>query len=287
MGILRTYIERINKYPQLLVDYTLLKDKHDDCEIVEDSMLNNITVLKSELLKREFEITDLKKKLDDTTYVVTCDDWVYWDSKWKQNNIWYNAPDNKRVIEYVSYRDIQEIKSLAGTLINVNGNSFDNPDVVVSVYMNYQKKQFDDKKWKYMLDPSNKDLWRTPEETLKLGYGDCDDWMILGYYIMREMFKQLGLWEKVKHRLKCMDGHVFGGGDILVYQGRHAYLSWLHTDTNWYTVETTYYREHSINNFGKLPQKLNDWYGPIDYTFTEYTSWAQRSMTVFGKDYQR
>jgi hypothetical protein len=211
----------------------------------------------------------------------------YWNNKWKQSVISYSAPTNKKVIEYVQFREISEITEMANTIISDNPSLCNSSDGVVLAYMRYQKSMFDTKQWVYQHDPVGKELWRTPEETLQLKYGDCDDYMILGYYVIRKMFMIKGLWEEVKHRLKCVDGHVFAGGTILVYAGRHAYLNWLYSDGEWFTVETTYCKEYAIDYFGKTPQRLNNWYGTINFTFNEYASYCQNDTIITNIKYEK
>ena len=115
----------------------------------------------------------------------------------------------------------------------------------------------------------------------------CDDYMILEYDIIRELFNQLSVWENVKHRLKCVAGNVNKRGSIPSNAGGHAYLIWLAEDKEWYTVETTYYPEKAITNFKKLPQKHNQMYGTMWFTFNEDKSWAQNSITVTTLDFNK
>ena len=120
----------------------------------------------------------------------------------------------------------------------------------------------------------------------KKGY-DCDSYGILEYYLIREIFKQLNRWEEVKHRLKCVVGHVHNTDKVYTYAGLHFYLIWLHSNGEWQTVETTFYRERAIINFGKTPHKLNQQYSLISFTFNEDWSWAQNSLLLDRLDFEK
>jgi len=80
---------------------------------------------------------------------------------------------------------------------------------------------------------------------------NCDDHGILLYYVIRRVFELMGIWHNVSHRLKCMCGNVNHYGSIPSVAGGHFYLNWLHNDGYWYTVESTYYLERAILNFGQ------------------------------------
>lgn len=255
-----------------IVDYHRLQNEYDNLVKADMVMIEQI----QELQKSYDELVKLSPKSPHM------DDAEYWNNKWQQNKVRYRAPNTKAVTEYVKYREIKEITDIANMLIRTDalvGNDFDS--IPLSA-LKWLEEQFKVKKFKYQLDKGED--WSDPETLLERKYGDCDDWGILLYSIIREIFKQLGNWDKVKHRLKCVAGNVNNRGSIPSGAGGHFYLNWLHFDGNWYTVESTYYRPNAIANFGKLPQKLNPMYGTIWFTFNEQFSWAQNSLTVTKED---
>jgi len=231
--------------------------------------------LSSELAKLEAETEPPSVFNDD-----------YWNDKWKRSTVWYKAPKKKKVIEYIKAKNSEVINNLANVLIGKYKLSSSNVDNVPLSVMKWVESEFKARRFKYLLDKG--EIWETPEEVLeaKKGY-DCDSYGILMYYVIRKIFQELEVWNEVKHRLKCVTGNVNRRGSIPSSAGGHFYLLWLHSDGQWYTVETTYYRPVSILNFGKKPQKLNSMYGTIWFTFNESHSWAQHSIVINQKDYKK
>lgn len=113
----------------------------------------------------------------------------------------------------------------------------------------------------------------------------CDDWGILEYNIIREIFLMLGVWQKHKHRLKCVVGNVNLYGPIPSSAGGHFYLMWLHDDREWRVVESTYFRPRAILSYHSKPMKFNSAYGTIWFTITEDHSFAQNSISVSKKHF--
>lgn len=232
-----------------------------------------------ETAKAHLKLAHYWVKGDDVT------DAEYWNNKWVQHPVWYRAPDKKRVIDYVKYKKILLIDDIADTLIREHNLSVDNVDVVPLTVLKWLESEFEAHRFKYKLD--NGEIWSGPEEVLERKYGDCDDWGILEYYIIREIFKQLECWEVVKHRLKAVAGNVNSPGIIPSVRGGHFYLLWLHSDKEWYTIESTYYRYMAIANWGKKPQKVNPIYGVIWFSFNSEYSWSQHSITVSKEDFKK
>ena len=235
------------------------------------------------LAKRNAEISIELQQLQQTKPSVN--DASYWNNKWTQNNIYYSAPTNKKAIEHVQYRKIPIITDIAFNFINENKLSISLLDNIPLTVLKWLQVKFDNREFKYVSDKG--ETWNTPEQTLQDKFGDCDDWGILEYYIIREIFMQLQCWDKVKHRLKCQALNVNYYSSIPSQAGGHFNLLWLHSDGEWYTIESTYYRERAIQYFGSLPQKLNTAYGTIWFTFNEQYMWTQNSLTVSSEDFKK
>lgn len=231
--------------------------------------------------KLKEEIEKLNKELQELNKKPLIEDSEYWNNKWQKSNVFYSAPKRKLITEYVKYREIKEITEIAKELSKQKTNIDDIPKVV----LNWLHNKFKLNEFKYVSDTSEK--WNTPEETLNSKKGDCDDWGILEYYIIRECFKQLGKWEQVKHRLKCVAGNVNNKGSIPSSAGGHFYLIWLADDCNWYTIESTYFREIALINYKETPQKLNSMYGTIWFSLSEEFSFAQNSIAVSKEDFKK
>ena len=229
--------------------------------------------MKIEELKSELSL--LKDNLEDVN------DKDYWNQKWKQSKVYYKAPERIWVTEYVKYRQIEKISDIANQIIdsyNLTGNKC---NMCLFAVMEWIKKS----NYKYIKEI--KEYWDKPEDFLKNGGGDCDGFGIFMYFIIREIFMELQVWEEVKHRLKCVAGNVNRRGDIPSGAGGHYYLLWLHDDLEWYTIETTYYLANAIFKFEKLSQKLNPMYGTIWFTFNEEYSWSQLSLVISEKDFRK
>jgi len=244
-----------------------------------DTLNIQITQLNDQILKQDVIIkskTIIKPSVDDADY---------WNNKWNKSTIYYNAPKRKKVTEYVQYRDIPQITDIAHILISDNPDIRHDKDGVVFTAMNWLENQFKNGTFRYVSDQG--EVWEPPEETLTSKRGDCDNFGIVTYFVIREMFKQLDQWEQVKHRLKCVAGNINQRSSIPSGAGGHFYCNWLHSTAEWFTVESTYYRKNAINMFDKIPQKLNNLYGTIWFTFNEEYSWAQHSLTVTKNDFKK
>jgi hypothetical protein len=213
------------------------------------------------------------------------DDANYWNSKWQQSSVRYAAPQSKHVTRYLTNTNLPEITQIASSLISSERLSSDNSDKVPITVLRWLDSQFRKGTFQYRLDASEN--WENPHSVLTSRINDCDGWGIVEYYVIREIFGQLGIWGQVKHRLKCVAGNVNHYAALPMSAGGHFYLNWLHADGYWYTVESTYYRGKAMTNYGKLPQKLNPAYGTIWFTFNEQFSWAQNSLTVTREDFRK
>ena len=284
------------KWTEWITSWTIVKKieletlEIDREELVKQVDANAKAVLLIKSLKEEVSIKDKSNSVliaQLNAKEPGVEDSEYWNNKWVKNKIYYSAPTKRNVLEYVEYREIPKVTEIANKIIEEYGLSKSNYDSIPLSWMKYKKIMFDSKQWKYVSDPKGKDLWRTPEETLELKYGDCDDFALLGHYVVRETFKLLYCWTKVKHRLKFVAGNVNRRGTIPSNAGGHAYGIWLYSDKEWMTIESTYYPEISIRNYGVLPQKYNPMYGNIWFSFNEEFSWGDHSIAISKKDFNK
>ena len=274
ISTIKEWIYRINHYDLLVDEFAKVDENLNYLE--QDN--KDLQLSLDRLSKRNIE---LSIKLGNLTRKVDVNDAKFWNEKWPKSKIYYKAPNRKVVTDYVKEYPFPRVKKIAMDIISSSMLVRDNPDGVVLAVMEWIKKE----KFRYAKEPS--ELWKCPEQILddKNKGNDCDDIGILMYYIIREIFKQLKIWEKVKHRLRCMCGNVNRRGDIPSSAGGHFYLNWLHYDNHWYTVESTYYLALAIANYEKLPQKYNSMYGTIWFSFSDYASWSQKSITVTKKSF--
>ena len=89
----------------------------------------------------------------------------------------------------------------------------------------------------------------------------------------------------MSHRLKVVVGHVHHLGKMNSYAGCHCYLIYLNDSVEWMTIESSFCLNSAISNYGKKPQKYNPQYGLIAFTFTEYASFAQKSLVISDLDW--
>ena len=281
LDTLKEWIARVQNYPVLEAE---IKDLQKDAS-KKTKELANLEESKresdSKLATTLKEIQDLRKTLNKQRADVSDAD--FWNNKWKKSIVRYKAPKRLKVIEYVKYRDIPAIDSFADDIIRDYALHPGNVDMVPLGVMRW----IHGKSFEYKIDDG--EVWKTPEkffEDVDEG-NDCDDFMILMYFLIRKIFQKFEIWDEVKHRLKCVAGNVNKRGVIPSGAGGHAYLNWLRENGQWYTVETTYNIRTAIGNYQKSPQKLNPMYGTIWFTFNEDHSWAQNSITVSKEDFEK
>lgn len=256
-------------------------DKHDLQEEESLQEQNKDLLEYNDSLKQQNKELNDKLSLVSLTYDV--DDVLFMHKRHKPMLVIY--PSNKPVVNYLEYRPLETISSLATTIRGNTLNSTSSVDLFPIALMKYMDKNLEcnflkipttKKKWTYLADKG--EYWQTPEETIQKGKGDCEDFAILQYFILREMFMQVGKWDEVRHRLFMQDIHLFNGGTILNYDQRHANLIWLHSDGKFRTIETTYFLSRAINNYSSLAQCDNDTYGPINYIFNEKDCFVVRGI---------
>lgn len=272
------------------------KSEWSMCELAREKDQDTIMNLQSTIVSLSDEVTKYKdlyadksnqlKVLSERYSPSDVNDKTYWDTKWSQNKVYYSAPKRKYVIDYVAYEQSPEILKIADQIIEKNHLTAGKHDLVIRAVMEWRDDiLFGEMGFKYTSE--QKETWKHPLETLKSLKGDCDDVGILLYFIIREIFIELGQWEIISHRIKCVAGNVNRPGSIPAPAGGHFYLVWLHSDSQWYVCESTYYREQSLRKFGELPQGADSMYGTIWFSFTEYASWSEHSLVVTKNDFKK
>jgi len=217
-------------------------------------------------------------------------DALYWNTKFPQRKIRYPKVD---VQTHLKFREIEGVTKIARDIMEMHhftdldevANSW-NKWVVTNVETQTRRSVSTKKPFVYKTEV--KETWRTPEQTLFLGYGDCDDYMLLGYFVIRKMLMLLNEWEYHSHRLLCQVVFAFYGSNKLPRPaGWHANLLWIHSDLNYYTLETTFYASKALTHFGKLPQKYNPMYPLIDFTFTSEFAFSFHDLERDSYDYKK
>jgi len=257
----------------------------------QNSVLNQLNLklntVNSQLDKKNEKIKMLEIKAKEKLPSVFDD--KYWNSKFPTAIVKY---PHKDVTSHIKFKEIKGIYNLATEILEEY-----NPKTVDDVANSWNKwcvknietqtrKVNTKKRFKYFSE--SKEVWRTPEQTLKLMYGDCDDFMILGYFVIRKMLMLLNQWERNSHRLLCQVVFVFSSAKRLPRpSGWHANLLWIHSDLNYYTLETTYHANKSVSNFGKLPQKINPMYQLIDFTFNGHSAFSLYNLEMSSHEYKK
>jgi len=262
-----------------------LSVKHND-EVMRKMNSDNIIYL-AEINEYKKKIKQLEIKAKESLPKVT--DANYWNNKFPKKLIKYPNVD---VTTHLKFREIKGITEIAYDILELY--HVESADDVANAWNKWCVTNIETqtrrtttlKEFKYKTEL--KETWRTPEETLKLKYGDCDDFMILGYFVIRKMLILLSKWEYNAHRLLCQVVFVFSSATKLpAPAGWHANLLWIHSDLNYYTLETTYYASKALTNFGKLPQKYNTMYQLIDFTFTSEYSFSVHDLERSSYDYKK
>lgn len=243
--------------------------------------VEDFNIITDELIDLQVDYNKLLDVYKIETTRADVDQAEYWNNKWEKSEIYYSAPRRKQLIQYVRYRDIPAVDVIAIKIAN-EAKKLKSIDEVPLLTMKWIKSQ----NFRYKRD--KKETWNTPEQTLanKRKGNDCDDIGILEYFIIRKAFMLLDVWNDVRHRLKCVCGNVNSRNKVPYQNGAHFYLIWLHSDGNWYGVESTYYLYYSIRDFDELPIKYNPIYGVIWWTFNEEHMWSQHNISISKLEYK-
>ena len=263
-----------------------LKKTIKELRKVRKAAAEKLIELEQENFKLRLQLLKLirKKKKKDADY---------WNNKWMRNKIYYSAPKPKPVQEYLKLRNSNEevtFLRFAKQIIQEYNLTKDNVDAVPLAVMKWRQKYFQKNRY-YKEDIKTfkkREYWSNAYDTLinpKRGW-DCDDLGVVLYNIIKYIFIEFEIWDKVKYRLKCVCGNINRLGAFPSCAGAHFYLIWLADDEEWYVVETTYYVDRSINLYKKIPAKYRPEYGTIWFTFNEDYAWSQHSFTISKKDWK-
>jgi len=282
---------RIKHYPQL-------EEQYEDLLQTEQKLYAQIIQKNNQILQLQESNSLLTEELDQLRLEVNrciheelpdIYDSEYWNNIWSQSVIYYPAPKKQKVQKYLAPEKDQTVLNLfCDELIQKHSslkNYVNTPDLLVGIIFEYMISFFDSGRFKYL--PEDKEIWNTPSITLSIGFGDCDDYSIAMYSVIRTIFSRFKIWEKNRHRLKCVAGNVNQYGTIPYPNGSHLWLIWLSDNTYWYGVDLTYYCEISLRNFLKQPIQFNKLYGTIWFTFNEKYCWSTHNLSVTSRDWKK
>jgi len=270
-GLLKEWIGKIKDYDRIEADNIDLAMNADDLHHDLNSKRDVIVRLEAEII--DLEALNQKPDVYDSEY---------WNGRWPKKTVYYSAPRRKNVVLYLKDRKITVVNLIVEEILHYS--KFDSADEIPLAVM----KWVEAKGFKYKFDES--EHWNTPEETMKAVESgtDCDDIAILEYYIIRKILKTRAEWTINKHRLKLWDGWIYKPTGTILRPGyRHVNCIWLAEDTQWYTIESTWYLKRAINNWLRKPMKKERMYGAINFTFNEEYCWSPLSLTMKETDYRK
>lgn len=265
------------KYEDLRKTNKQLRQALDDEQKLTNKLSNEIIDYKKKLRELKNKVSELKK--EDKEPVM---DSEYWNNKWRQKRIYYDYGEGDNPIDLLQLSDeerdylrsfVDDIKSRFNLRHQIEDNN-NLGKVPISVFK-WRMDYFDGNEG-YILDKNNYDdseYWATPVKTLETKEYDCDDIMIVEYALIKMIFEDFNLWNKVRHRLKCVAGNVNNWDGI--HAGGHAYLIWLADDGRWYPIETTYYIDRAEGYWMEDSVKDLPVYGTIWFTFNDKLGWSQ------------
>ena len=137
--------------------------------------------------------------------------------------------------------------------------------------------------WKYRLDENGEyrvvDYWEDPTIAVKARLDDCETKAMCMYNTIKQVFILLGKQESF-WRLTFVASRLVG------YTG-HGFLTWLHSDGEYYVIESTYDSVNSLKKtFLKTPMRFNNLYGTPWGFSTDNKSWlgSNSALLKFSKD---
>ena len=205
---------------------------------------------------------------------------LWWNSRWREAVVQWDTGKGK-----VDPRTVLEFDAADKAAVATLYRSFG--DAVMAEEDDEVYRVMAKLLWKYPQPDSyvhdsvkhrTSDYWQHPLQTFTDGTGDCDDWAILLYALLRHAGVPAWRLKLVVH-LACRPDGKQGEGHMSV-----LYLA--HRDYEWYTLEGTWYPAFALENFLLTPQKRNPMYGKIYFTFNEERIWAQHDFDLrprFGK----
>lgn len=201
---------------------------------------------------------------------------AWWDSQWRRTNVfWDTGHGNQRVNECLKLSDADRL--VIDGFFNAHVESIfwlmKDDQKVLYLMRRVQKVYPQPAHYRYDNQDNNEgpDYWQSPAETLLDGKGDCDDWGILLYALLRKA----GI---PAYRLKAVVSDTVING---VVTGAHFHLIYLaRKDYEWYTVEGTWYPWEAIGRYLTTPHKYAEKYGKIYVTFNEEFMWNQKDFLI-------
>lgn len=245
---------------------------NDDEKVVKtnkfDAVVEENTDLKLDIENYIISLNEAEVKIQDLTNNQKQDEF----SLPSPSTIYYKAPKKQRLQDYVAYRKNDWITNTAHLLINDYNLSSSNEDNIPLACMKWEDKSFRENELVYAKETG--DNWDTieviTEKIINKNWKemDCNDYMILMYYLIREICKILNV--DYKDKLYCAVGGVNNRGYYPDPNQLHAYLVWKSFKDNLpYVVETTYHRGTAISRYLKIPHFNNIMYGYTRYIWTE------------------
>lgn len=190
----------------------------------------------------------------------------WWDTRWNKTTVYYSTGN----LEMNDPRDLLRADFVPTPLVIAFLDSIKNKTLDEKAYMIH--------KWilrtfgfKYKTDRvvwNKSEYWQTPQETLALVTGDCEDASLL-------WMKLTELAGIPSYRCKVYCGDTDAGG--------HAYPCYLTVRGNrWVSMDLTYYANVLQVKHRADVQNIS-YYGRVWFTFNRSTIWAQHDTTIKHK----
>jgi predicted transglutaminase-like cysteine proteinase len=239
------------KLTLLQADYTRLQDK---LQITEETLTKALN----------------KGKLD----IISLQD--YYEGKRRLNTWEYDGTrlGKTDVKDYLQRSDAAPFKIWAKQYINSMSlkKSMSISNIITKIYNTFAYEQ-----WTYTSDKEQfgkMEYWENPTQVFKTKTSDCESRAMSMYWCFIEVLKELGL-EQHEWRLTFVASIVLG-------EGGHAYLTWLHDDGEYYVIESTYDILGSFTKtWLKTPLRFNNMYTKFYGFATYYKSWSGGNTSMF------
>jgi len=223
-------------------------------ELTDKILLLEKTIGEQKMLikKLQTKIASLKQESKEAEY---------WNNKWKQSKIIYNAQDGQE-------RDVRNLIYNKSYILERTANRWRGlePEEIA-----YKAICWAINNLTYVGDMKTHkqaEFWQSPEETYATKQGDCEDGALLIASLMR-------IAGCPAYRVKICAGWVKSNGD----QGGHAYVIFLRDDQTWCVLDWCYWKnKKQIKDRRQHKDEPN--YYEIWWTFNDQYSWAQKSTTI-------
>ena len=273
--IIETYNKGL-KYDKLYTKWHDLDIEFSHLLEYKDELIDELDALEKDNIAKIHEIAELKKDLESLNKhydINSLRDWYEGrrvQKTWKYNGRRLGIKDVK---EYLTPSCFDTFYELADTIIAKK--KFSNSSKVYKIIEAVMKHFF---KWTYIRD-SDKfgklEWWEDPVETLHDMTGDCESKAMVMYNTIVCILDTLDLSEHA-WRITFVCSMVLG-------EGGHGYLTYLHDDGCYYTVESTYDAQGSfMKTWLKTPINENNMYYSFWGFATHEKSW-KGSNSAFMK----